>query len=98
MYEEIRQSPMVAEMKEEYEATIRSLEDQVASLKSNYDNLYEDNLLLKEDYESLQRKSFFVLHLIVVITFSVTSPKATWKPARVVARRWRRSAMLRRRR
>lgn len=55
MYEEIRRSPLAAEMKEEYESTIQSLEDEIASLKGNYDKLYEDHLLLKEDYESLQR-------------------------------------------
>lgn len=55
MYEEIRRSPLTAEMKEEYESTIQSLEDEIASLKGNYDKLYEDHLLLKEDYESLQR-------------------------------------------
>ena len=54
MYEEIRRSPLAAEMKEEYESTIQSLEDEIASLKGNYDKLYEDHLLLKEDYESLQ--------------------------------------------
>lgn len=54
MYEEIRRSPLAAEMKE-YESTIQSLEDEIASLKGNYDKLYEDHLLLKEDYESLQR-------------------------------------------
>ena len=53
MYEEIRRSPLAAEMKEEYESTIQSLEDEIASLKGNYDKLYEDHLLLKEDYESL---------------------------------------------
>lgn len=98
LYEEIRASPMVAEMKEEYESTIRNLEDQVASLKSNYDKLYEDNLLLREDYESLQRTFFSLLAFIVDTTVSATSPSRTWRPARVAARRWRRTAMLRRRR
>lgn len=85
-------------MKEEYESTIQSLEDEIASLKGNYDKLYEDHLLLKEDYESLQRTWMCFFSLTVATTIYATSPRAIWRPARTVARRCRRSATSRRRR
>ena len=56
MYEDIRDSPLAAEMKKDYEDRLDEWNEKYDDLNADYQQLEDDNRALRSDIDALQRE------------------------------------------